>query len=160
IEGYKEGKIFLKEIKIENLSHSIGAKELFNQINYSIINEQKVVLIVRNGNEKSTFLKVLAVTLDPQKGKITKPDDYHIGYLSQEPDLEPEKSVLETVFEGNTPIMNAVRQYEQLLLLLTEKPNDKKTQTQFTKAQQQMDTYDAWNADSSAKRILSILGIK
>ena len=150
----------MKEIKIENLSHSIGAKELFNQINFSIINEQKVGLIGRNGNGKSTFLKVLAGTLDPQKGKLTKPGDYQIGYLSQEPDLDPEKSVLETVFEGNTPIMNAVRQYEQLLLLLTEKPNDKKTQTQFTKAQQQMDTYDAWNADSSAKRILSILGIK
>lgn len=150
----------MKEIKIENLSHSIGAKELFNQINFSIINEQKVGLIGRNGNGKSTFLKVLAGKLDPEKGKILKPGDYQIGYLSQEPDLNPTQTVLETAFEGNTPIMNAVRSYEQLLLELTEEPNDKKIQTQFTKAQQQMDTNDAWNADSSAKRILSILGIK
>ena len=71
--------------------------------------------------------------LDPQKGKLTKPGDYQIGYLSQEPDLDPEKSVLETVFEGNTPIMNAVRQYEQLLLLLTEKPNDKKLKLSLQK---------------------------
>lgn len=150
----------MKEIKIENLSHSIGAKELFNQINFSIINEQKVGLIGRNGNGKSTFLKVLAGKLDPEKGKILKPGDYQIGYLSQEPNLNPTQTVLETAFEGNTPIMNAVRSYEQLLLELTEEPNDKKIQTQFTKAQQQMDTNDAWNADSSAKRILSILGIK
>ena len=150
----------MKEIKIENLSHSIGAKELFNQINFSIINEQKVGLIGRNGNGKSTFLKVLAGKLDPEKGKILKPGDYQIGYLSQEPDLNPTQTVLETAFEGNTPIMNAVRSYEQLLLELTEEPNDKKIQTQFTKAQLQMDTNDAWNADSSAKRILSILGIK
>ena len=78
----------MKEIKIENLSHSIGAKELFNQINFSIINEQKVGLIGRNGNGKSTFLKVLAGKLDPEKGKILKPGDYQIGYLSQEPDLK------------------------------------------------------------------------
>src|SRR5699024_6174312 len=123
-----------------------------NQINFSIINEQKVGLIGRNGNGKSTFLKVLAGKLDPEKGKILKPGDYQIGYLSQEPDLNPTQTVLETAFEGNTPIMNAVRSYEQLLLELTEEPNDKKIQTQFTKAQQQMDTNDAWNADSSAKR--------
>src|SRR5699024_5186437 len=146
-------------IKIENLSHSIGTKALFKQINFSIMNEQKVGLIGRNGNGKSTFLKVLAGILDPDQGTLIKPGDYQVGYLSQEPDLDNKATVLETVFAGNTPIMNAVRKYEQLLIQLTEHPNDKKIQTQFTKAQQAMDTTDAWNADSSAKRILSILGI-
>src|SRR5690625_6118306 len=56
--------------------------------------------------------------------------------------------------------MNAVRKYEQLLMQLSEHPDDEKIQKQFTKAQQAMDSNDAWNADSSAKRILSILGIK
>lgn len=149
----------MKEIKIENLSHSIGTKALFKQINFSIMNEQKVGLIGRNGNGKSTFLKVLAGILDPDQGTLIKPGDYQVGYLSQEPDLDNKATVLETVFAGNTPIMNAVRKYEQLLIQLTEHPNDKKIQTQFTKAQQAMDTTDAWNADSSAKRILSILGI-
>ena len=149
----------MKEIKIENLSHSIGTKTLFKQINFSIMNEQKVGLIGRNGNGKSTFLKVLAGILDPDQGTLIKPGDYQVGYLSQEPDLDNKATVLETVFAGNTPIMNAVRKYEQLLIQLTEHPNDKKIQTQFTKAQQAMDTTDAWNADSSAKRILSILGI-
>ena len=150
----------MKEIKIENLSHSIGTKELFNQISFSIMNEQKVGLIGRNGNGKSTFLKVLAGALDPDQGFLTKPGDYQIGYLSQEPDLNDAATVLETVFEGNTPIMNAVRKYEQLLMQLSEHPDDEKIQKQFTKAQQAMDSNDAWNADSSAKRILSILGIK
>src|SRR5699024_8129769 len=107
----------------------------------------------------SDLLKVLAGILDPDQGTLIKPGDYQVGYLSQEPDLDNKATVLETVFAGNTPIMNAVRKYEQLLIQLTEHPNDKKIQTQFTKAQQAMDTTDAWNADSSAKRILSILGI-
>lgn len=155
-----EGKIFLKEIKIENLSHSIGTKTLFNAINFSIMNEEKVGLIGRNGNGKSTFLKILASALDPDKGTLTKPSDYQVGYLNQEPDLNETQTVLQTVFEGNTPIMNAVRKYEELLIKLSEQPDDEKIQKQFTKAQQAMDTTDAWNADASAKRILSILGIQ
>lgn len=155
-----EGKIFLKEIKIENLSHSIGTKILFNAINFSIMNEEKVGLIGRNGNGKSTFLKILASALDPDKGTLTKPSDYQVGYLNQEPDLNETQTVLQTVFEGNTPIMNAVRKYEELLIKLSEQPDDEKIQKQFTKAQQAMDTTDAWNADASAKRILSILGIQ
>lgn len=155
-----EGKIFLKEIKIENLSHSIGTKTLFNTINFSIMNEEKVGLIGRNGNGKSTFLKILASALDPDKGTLTKPSDYQVGYLNQEPDLNETQTVLQTVFEGNTPIMNAVRKYEELLIKLSEQPDNEKIQKQFTKAQQAMDTTDAWNADASAKRILSILGIQ
>lgn len=149
----------MKEIKIENLSHVTGSKELFNDIYFSIINEQKVGLIGRNGNGKSTFLRVMAGELDPDKGTIIKPGDYQIAYLSQEPDLDPELNVLETVFAGNTPIMNAVRTYEKAMIELSKQPNEEKVQQRFTKAQQEMDAQDAWNADSTAKRILTILGI-
>lgn len=134
-------------------------KPLFDQINFSIIDEQKVGLVGRNGNGKSTFLKVIADEFIPDAGMITKPGGYQIGYLSQEPDLNPEKNVLEIVFDGNTPLMNAVRSYEQQLLELANQPNSEVVQQQFTRTQQTMDTMDAWNADASAKRILSILGI-
>src|SRR5699024_12192938 len=61
----------------------------------------------------SDLLKVLAGILDPDQGTLIKPGDYQVGYLSQEPDLDNKATVLETVFAGNTPIMNAVRKYEQ-----------------------------------------------
>lgn len=150
---------FLKELKIENLSHTTGTKVLFNHINFSILNEQKVGLIGRNGNGKSTFLKVIAGVLDPDEGVLNKPGNYEIGYLSQEHDLDNEKNVLETVFAGDTPVMRAVRTYEQKIMELSIEPNNKKIQKQFTQAQTDMDTHNAWNADSSAKKILSILGI-
>lgn len=150
---------FLKELKIENLSHTTGSKVLFDDLDFSILNEQKVGLIGRNGNGKSTFLKVVAGVLDPDKGSLNKPGDYEIGYLSQEQELEDEKNVLETVFEGDTPVMRAVRNYEQKMLELSIDPESTTVQKQFTHAQTEMDTHNAWNADSSAKRILSILGI-
>lgn len=123
------------------------------------MNEQKVGLIGRNGNGKSTFLRVLAGALEPDAGSVTKPGDYQIGFLSQEPDLDSEATVLQTVFAGDTPIMNAVRTYEEAMLELSKDPENESIQKQFTKAQQEMDTKDAWNANSSAKKILTILGI-
>ena len=107
---------FLKELKIENLSHTTGTKVLFNHINFSILNEQKVGLIGRNGNGKSTFLKVIAGVLDPDEGVLNKPGNYEIGYLSQEHDLDNEKDVLESVFAGDTLVMRAVRTYEQMIM--------------------------------------------
>lgn len=79
--------------------------------------------------------------------------------MSQDPDLDLNATVLQTVFAGDTVIMRAVRTYEQAMLELTNAPDDEAIQKQFTNAQQEMDTKDAWNADSTAKKILSILGI-
>ena len=149
----------MKEIKIENLSHTTGTKVLFDSIDFSIMNEQKVGLIGRNGNGKSTFLKVMAGVMEPDKGQITKQGDYQIAYLNQEPDLDPKATVLETAFAGKSPIMNTVRAYEQAMIELSLNPEDEIIQTRFTKAQQAMDTQDAWNADANAKKILTILGI-
>lgn len=149
----------MKEIKIENLSHTTGTKVLFDNIDFSIKNEQKVGLIGRNGNGKSTFLKIMADVMEPDKGQITKQSDYQIAYLNQEPDLDHKATVLETAFAGKSPIMNTVRAYEQAMIELSLAPEDETVQKRFTKAQQAMDTQDAWNADANAKKILTILGI-
>lgn len=149
----------MKEIKIEHLSHRTGAKVLFDEIDFSIRNEQKVGLIGRNGNGKSTFLRIIAGEMDADEGNLIKQRNYQIGFLSQEPQLDPEKNVIETAFEGHTPIMQAVREYEEALVALTNHPENKRVQKNFTKAQQKMDIQNAWTADSSAKKILSILGI-
>ncbi len=154
-----EGMTVLKELKIEKLSLRTGTKILFENIDFSILNEQKVGLIGRNGNGKSTFLKVIAGSLEPDAGVLSKPGDYEVGYLSQEPDLDLDKNVLETVFAGDTPVMRAVRNYEQKMVELTDDPENEGIQKQFTRAQAEMDTQNAWNADSSAKRILTVLGI-
>lgn len=149
----------MKEIKVENLSHRTSTKVLFNAIDFSIMNEQKVGLIGRNGNGKSTFLRVIAGALEPDAGVVSKPGDYQIGFLSQNPNLDPEATVLQTVFAGDTPIMNTVRTYEEAMIELLNDPEGETTQKQFTKAQLEMDTKNAWNANSSAKKILTILGI-
>lgn len=149
----------MKEFKIENLSHTAGNKNLFNKIDFSIMSNEKVGLIGRNGTGKSTFLKVISGELEPDTANFQKPGNYQIGYLSQEPDLDTDLTVLETVFAGDTPIMRTVRAYEQILVDLANDPDDEKLQKRFNTVQIEMETNDAWNAGTEAKKILNILGI-
>ena len=149
----------LKELKIEELSHSTASKQLFDRINLSIRSDEKIGLIGQNGTGKSTMLKVIAGEFQPDAGKVMKAQNYQIAYLSQDTDLDPAKDVLETIFAKDTPIMNTVREYQRILAKLSQNPENERIQNKFTQAQQAMDTTDAWNADAQAKRILSILGI-
>lgn len=123
------------------------------------MSNQKIGLIGRNGNGKSTFLKIIAGLFKPDHVEITKPTNYTIGYLNQEPNLDLEKTVLETVFDSEVPIMNVVRKYEQILDQLSTDPSNQQIQNEYTKSQQEMDRFDAWTIDSTAKQILSRLGI-
>lgn len=152
--------VILKEIKIEDLSHSTSSKDLFKDINLSIRNQDKIALIGRNGTGKSTLLKVFAGKFEPDSGRVMKAQDYQIAYLSQDTNLDSAKDVLETIFSKDTPIMNTVRKYQKTLKKLSRSPENKEIQKKFTIAQQEMDTMDAWNADAQAKKILSILGIQ
>lgn len=151
---------YLKELKVENLSHSTASKQLFSGIDLSIRSNEKLALIGRNGTGKSTMLKVIAGEFEPDAGQVMKPKNYQISYLSQDTDLDPAKDVLETVYAKDTPIMNTVRSYQMILTKLMRDPENVNLQNKLTKAQEKMDVEEAWNADAQAKRILSILGIE
>lgn len=150
----------MKELKIEKLNHSYGIKQLFHQIDFSIIENQKIGIIGVNGTGKTSFLNILAGEIEPDSGEISMPGEYRIGYLKQKQELDLDKTVLDTIFDGDTPLMNCVRVYETILQKLSEDPLNEKVQEQFTKAEQQMTIEDAWNASSSAKAILNKLGIE
>lgn len=149
----------LKEFKTINLSQSIGTKQLFKQINFSIKNQERFGLIGVNGVGKTTFLDTLVGELAPDDGEIKKAKDYSISYLKQHNQLDQEQSVLETVFAGDNPIMNTVREYERVLTNLNEDPMNVSYQQAFEKIEQRMTTEDAWNASTRAKIILNKLGI-
>lgn len=149
----------MKEWKIENLTHSYGIKTLFDDLSFSIQESQRVGLIGVNGTGKTSLLRIVAGELKPDKGNISKPGEYEIGYLSQQSNLDNEKTVFETVFEGDSPIVQAARYYEEVLHRLTENPMDPKIQQAFTEAEKRMNQEDAWNVTSRAEAILNRLGL-
>ncbi|HAP6797184.1 TPA: ABC-F family ATP-binding cassette domain-containing protein, partial [Enterococcus faecium] len=87
------------------------------------------------------------------------PTDYRIGYLSQAAEFSDELTVLQAVFQGNSPLIQTVRAYEEALIELGENGEDPDVQKRYAKAEEQMNKEDAWTTDTNAKIILQKLGI-
>lgn len=149
----------MKEFTIEHLSHDVGAKKLFDDVTFSIKEKQKIGLVGVNGTGKSTFLDIIAQVTDPDQGQRIHPHDYYIGYLRQSAVFYSDHTVLDTVFEGDTPMMQAVKEYEKALHLLEENYESEEVQKAFSKAEEKMHKENAWTADAEAKTILTKLGI-
>lgn len=151
-----EEKIMLT---VEGLSKSYGEKVLFDDLNFAIAQGQRVGVIGVNGTGKSTLLQIIAGRETADTGKIIHANHYRIEYLPQTPEFESNSTVLEQVFYGDTPLMRAIRAYEQALLDLEKDPTSEQKQRRLIQAQQQMDTQNAWDAETLAKSILTQLGI-
>lgn len=146
-------------LTIENLYKSFGEKVLFNDITCTIADRERIGLIGVNGTGKSTLLKTIAGIETPEKGTIKSPKDYHIEYLAQEPVLDLELTVIEQIYHGEATMMKLMREYEGALLRLQHDSNNSKAQSQLLKLQQKMDDEEAWEANTTAKTILTKLGI-
>src|SRR5699024_8224958 len=85
--------------------------------------------------------------------------NYQIEYLKQESDLDHNATVIEQIYFGDSEIMEIMRGYEQALLNMQQNEMSEKAQTDLMNMQQKMDQYEAWNASTVAKTILSKLGI-
>ncbi|KNF08353.1 ABC-type transport system, ATP-binding protein [Gottschalkia purinilytica] len=143
----------------ENISKSYGVKTLFKDISFNISNDEKIGLIGINGTGKSTLLKIVAGYETPDSGSITIPKGITIEYLHQNPDFNPEATVLEQVFKGDSQIMKLIRQYEETLSAISKSENNEKLQERLLKLSDDMTTLDAWDLESQAKTILTKLGI-
>jgi len=151
----------MKELKVENLNKTYGEKTIFKGINFSIQEQERIGLIGINGTGKTSLLNILAEidSADGDVTPITKPNDYTIGYLSQMMAMDLEKNVVEAVFQGDTPTLRAVRNYELALLELETDAGNEGVQKRYNLAEEEMNKVDAWNAEIKAKSILNKLGI-
>ncbi|WP_272032661.1 ABC-F family ATP-binding cassette domain-containing protein [Oceanobacillus kimchii] len=144
---------------IDNLSKTYGDKTLFNQISATIGQKERIGLIGVNGTGKSSFLKVIAGMDSPDQGEIRHSKDYHIEYVTQETNLQEDLTVLDQIYYGDSVIMRVMREYEQALYHLEYNPDDVALQQKLIHIQQKMDEVEAWEANTTAKTILTKLGI-
>src|SRR5699024_5749048 len=144
-------------LSVENLTKAYGDKSLFNQISFSIEDRDRIGIVGVNGTGKSTLLKLIAGLETKDQGVINHARDFSIAYLDQEPELKPERTILEEVFAGKTEMMIVLREYEEALYQLGKNPDEVDAQRVFTRMQQKMDQLDAWDASTTAKTILTKL---
>lgn len=123
--------------------------------------KDRIGLIGTNGTGKTSLLNIIAGidSGDGDRQTVFYPTDYRIGYLSQAAEFSDELTVLQAVFQGNSPLIQTVRAYEEALIELGENGEDPDVQKRYAKAEEQMNKEDAWTTDTNAKIILQKLGI-
>lgn len=146
-------------LSIENLTKSYGERVLFADVTFGVDEGDKIGLIGVNGTGKSTFLKLVAGVEQADAGKVTKGSSVQVQYLPQNPEFDEAATVLEQVFNGYSPVMKVIRDYELALAEAQSQPQNRAAEQQLIRLSQQMDSHDAWQLESEAKAILMQLGI-
>lgn len=144
---------------IENLKKTYGVKTLFNQLSFSIADTDKIGVIGVNGSGKTSLLRIIGNLDSPDAGEVKFFGTKRVEILSQDPDLDPDTTVLSQVFSANSPEMNLVRDYESTLAALEDAPEDAALQKRLMSLSQRIDDENLWNLKSQVETILSQLGI-
>ncbi len=150
----------MSQLIIENLTKTVGEKTLFKDIAFTVISGEKVGLLGINGTGKSTLLSIIAGVEQADSISAEHPNRYRIVYLPQEPEIDPELTVMETVFKSDAPIIKVNLEYEYALQALSADPESTLNQEQYSKFQIEMDDLSGWDINSKARTILSKLGIE
>ncbi|GAC43962.1 ATPase component [Paenibacillus popilliae ATCC 14706] len=152
-----ERKMYI--MTIEELGKSYGDKILFQDVSFGIEEGDRFGIIGVNGTGKSTFLRTIAGWEQPEQGKVLAASRMTIRFVPQEPEFDPEATILDQVLGGDAPDMTAVRVYTEALEWAAERPDDEAAQAAFIRATDDMDRLQAWQLESEAKSILSRLGL-
>ena len=104
-------------LSAEHLSINFGMKQLLTDVNFYLNEGDKVGIIGINGTGKSTFLKVLAGAIEPDSGRITRNPNVQVSYLSQNPEMDDNASVLEQVFLHFPTEFRELNEYEAKSML-------------------------------------------
>ncbi|WP_144491772.1 ABC-F family ATP-binding cassette domain-containing protein [Bacillus sp. WP8] len=147
-------------LNVEGLYKTYGEKTLFDHISFHIEPKERIGLIGPNGTGKSTLLKVIAGLESFEEGDITKAGTLDIEFLEQDPEMSGNETILDYIFSGTAPMIQTMKAYEKALADLEHDPQNEAKQEALMRMQNRMDQEDAWDANLSAKTILTKLGVK
>ncbi len=143
-------------LSVDKLGFAYGELELFRDLTFGLQQGEKVALVGRNGCGKSSLLRILAQVEQANSGSFSFNQQTRVGFLDQNPDFGPAKTIDEAVFDPKSPVMKALSAYEHLVL----HPED--TNAYHTELQQLialLTELNAWDLEHKARKLLQLLGI-
>jgi len=145
--------------KFKGLKKSYGAKSLLEDVSFIINEGEHVGLIGQNGTGKSTLLSILAGVDFAESGDITMSNDFRIGYLSQQPQLDDEDTIFEALYKGDHPTLKVVHDFEEVVEQLRENPTSESLAKRYSVLEQKMNEIDGWQVEVQIKTILQKMGL-
>ncbi|WP_423998483.1 ABC-F family ATP-binding cassette domain-containing protein [Maribacter sp. IgM3_T14_3] len=140
-------------LTVENISKSYGENVLFENLSFGINKDQKIALIAKNGTGKTSILNILSGADTPDSGQVNYRKSTRVSFLDQEPVMDPNLTVEETIFASDNEILKVLENYEKALL----NPEDADA---YQKAFDAMDRFEAWDFETQYKQILSKLKLE
>ena len=134
-------------LTVENISKSYGELNLFEHISFSIHKDEKIAFVAKNGTGKTSLLNILTGIDEPDHGSAVYRNGLKISYLPQEPELNQELTVEQTIFDNDNHILNVIKTYEDALL----NPADTMG---YQNAFEQMEINNAWSFETLYKQLL------
>jgi ATP-binding cassette subfamily F protein uup len=134
-------------LTVENISKSYGELVLFSDISFGVNKDQKIALIAKNGSGKTSILNIMSGKDVSETGQVNVRKGIKISFLEQEPNLDPNLTVEETIFTTDNEILKVIAAYEKAV----ENPDDTE---RYQKAFEAMERHHAWDFETQYKQIL------
>ena len=126
--------------------------DFFSSLTFGVQEGERVALVARNGSGKSTLLKTICGLEPADGGRVVFSSGVRHGHLRQELELQPEATILDTLYIGESPAVQAMRDYERALI-------EGHTGDALQKAYDAMDAHEGWNFEARAREILGKLNL-
>lgn len=140
-------------VSVEHIAKSFGTLKLFEDLSFGINQGQKIGLIAQNGSGKTSLLKLLAQVDLPDSGEINFRNSIRVGFLAQEPNLNPNLTIEESILSSDNEKLKVISNYEKAL----KNPED---QEAYQKAFEAMEASQTWDFESQYQQILSKLQLE
>jgi ABC transport system ATP-binding/permease protein len=147
-------------LSLEGVSKSFGVKPLFDGVNLGLDESDKVGVIGANGSGKTTLLRVIAGEEQPDSGRVVRARDKVVFYLSQNPQFDPARTVLDAVFEASGEKLKLLHDYEEAChRLAAQGGTDQALLSRVSDLAHELEVLGAWELEVEAKNVLQRLGL-
>lgn len=147
-------------ISYRNLSVSFGGPLLLDDVGISIEKKERICLLGRNGEGKSTLLRILSGQIEADKGESERVPDFRVAKLDQEIPSGMKGSIFDVVAQGLGKKADVLRSYNQASLQLSENPDDSILADEVDRLQSELDETDGWSLDHKVASIIDRVGLK